>query len=95
MEPTAGDSGQMIAAGEPLVLLRPRGGDGKQEGLACVTYFPVLVVLDREDTALGSPVWFRCSPPAIGVRVQLPARPASLSPCCSNTGNFIKINATL
>jgi hypothetical protein len=39
MEPTAGDSGQMIAAGEPLVFLRPREGEARQEGLACVTYF--------------------------------------------------------
>lgn len=35
--------------------------------LACVTYFPALVILDKEDAALGSPVWFQWGAPLIGV----------------------------
>jgi len=40
--------------------------------LACVSYFPVLVILDRPDP-LGSPLWFRCTAPAIGVAFMLVA----------------------
>ena len=35
--------------------------------LACVSYFPGVGVLGREDLAMGSPVWFRWSAPLIGV----------------------------
>ncbi len=35
--------------------------------LACVSYFPALAILGREDRAIGSPVWFQCSAPLIGV----------------------------
>ncbi len=35
--------------------------------LACVTYFPALAILGRDDTALNSPIWFRWSAPLIGV----------------------------
>jgi len=35
--------------------------------LGCVSYFPALAVLGREDVQLGSPVWFRWSAPAVGV----------------------------
>lgn len=35
--------------------------------LACVTYFPALAILGRVDTAAGSPVWFQCAAPSIGV----------------------------
>ncbi|HET6429850.1 MAG TPA: ABC-2 family transporter protein [Phycisphaerae bacterium] len=34
--------------------------------LASVTYFPALAILDRPDP-LGSPLWFRCAAPLIGV----------------------------
>lgn len=35
--------------------------------LACVTYFPVLAILGRDDPVLGSPAWLRSSAPLIGV----------------------------
>jgi len=35
--------------------------------LACVSYFPALAILDRDDPALGSPIWFRWSAPLVGV----------------------------
>jgi len=35
--------------------------------LACVTYFPGLAILGRDDPVVGSPVWFRWSAPLIGV----------------------------
>jgi len=35
--------------------------------LACVSYFPALAILGRDDPALGSPIWFRWSAPLIGV----------------------------
>ncbi|MFB3893111.1 MAG: ABC transporter permease [Phycisphaerae bacterium] len=35
--------------------------------LACVAYFPALAVLGRTDEAIGSPLWFQCSAPAVGV----------------------------
>lgn len=35
--------------------------------LACVTYFPGLAILGREDPMLGSPTWFRWAAPLIGV----------------------------
>ena len=35
--------------------------------LACVTYFPVLAILGREDAALGSPAWLQWCAPAIGL----------------------------
>ena len=35
--------------------------------LACVTYFPVLAILGREDTALGTPPWFHATAPLIGI----------------------------
>ena len=35
--------------------------------LACVSYFPALAILGRADTALGSPRWFQCAAPLIGV----------------------------
>lgn len=33
--------------------------------LACISYYPALVILDRPD-ALGSPIWFQWTAPAIG-----------------------------
>ncbi|MCP4757321.1 MAG: hypothetical protein GY866_41195 [Proteobacteria bacterium] len=35
--------------------------------MACVTYFPALAILGREDTVVGSPVWFQWSAPLVGV----------------------------
>ena len=35
--------------------------------LGCVTYFPVLAILGREDTALGTPPWFHVVAPLIGI----------------------------
>lgn len=35
--------------------------------LACVSYFPALAILGRPDHATGSPLWFQCSAPLIGV----------------------------
>ena len=35
--------------------------------LACVSYFPALAILDRADTEVGSPRWFQCAAPLIGV----------------------------
>jgi len=35
--------------------------------LACVSYFPALAILGREDTAIGSPAWFQWVAPAIGI----------------------------
>jgi len=35
--------------------------------LACVSYFPALAILGRDDPLVGSPVWFRWSAPAIGM----------------------------
>jgi ABC-2 type transport system permease protein len=35
--------------------------------LACVTYFPALAILGREDRVAGSGLWFQCSAPLIGV----------------------------
>jgi ABC-2 type transport system permease protein len=35
--------------------------------LACVTYFPALALLGRDDPLIHSPLWFRWSAPAIGV----------------------------
>jgi len=35
--------------------------------LACVSYFPALAILGREDQALGSPLWFRWTAPLVGV----------------------------
>jgi ABC-2 type transport system permease protein len=35
--------------------------------LACVTYFPALAILDRDDAVLASPVWFRWTAPLIGI----------------------------
>ena len=35
--------------------------------LACVTYFPALAILGRTDEAIGSPLWFQCAAPLIGV----------------------------
>ena len=35
--------------------------------LAAVSYFPALRILDRPDTAMGSPAWFGWVAPAIGV----------------------------
>ena len=35
--------------------------------LACVSYFPALAILGRSDEALGSPRWFQCTAPLIGV----------------------------
>jgi ABC-2 type transport system permease protein len=35
--------------------------------LACVTYFPALAILGRDDPVMGSPVWFRWSAPLIGI----------------------------
>jgi len=35
--------------------------------LACVTYFPALAILGRDDPVVGSPVWFRWSAPLIGM----------------------------
>jgi ABC-2 type transport system permease protein len=35
--------------------------------LACISYFPVLAILGRDDPVVGSPEWFRWSAPLIGV----------------------------
>jgi len=35
--------------------------------LAAVTYFPALAVLGRPDSLLGSPLWFQCACPALGI----------------------------
>jgi len=35
--------------------------------LACVSYFPALAILRRDDAVVGSPVWFQWSAPLIGV----------------------------
>ena len=35
--------------------------------LACVTYFPALAILGRDDPVVASPVWFRWAAPAVGV----------------------------
>jgi ABC-2 type transport system permease protein len=35
--------------------------------LACVSYFPALAILEREDPLIGSPLWFRYLAPLIGV----------------------------
>jgi len=35
--------------------------------LACVTYFPALAILGRDDPVVASPVWFRWAAPTIGV----------------------------
>ena len=35
--------------------------------LACVSYFPALAILGRDDHLVGSPVWFRWSAPLVGV----------------------------
>lgn len=35
--------------------------------LACVSYFPALAILDRDDPVVHSPVWFRWLAPLIGV----------------------------
>jgi ABC-2 type transport system permease protein len=35
--------------------------------LACVTYFPAIVLLGKKDLALDSPLWFQWSAPLIGV----------------------------
>jgi len=35
--------------------------------LACVTYFPALAILGRQDDAMGSPPWFRWVAPLTGV----------------------------
>ena len=35
--------------------------------LACVSYFPALAILGRTDTAMGTPRWFQCAAPLIGV----------------------------
>lgn len=35
--------------------------------LACVSYFPALAILGRDDVHLGSPAWFRWSAPVVGV----------------------------
>jgi len=34
--------------------------------LACVTYFPALAILGRDDAVLGSPAWFRFAAPLVG-----------------------------
>jgi len=34
--------------------------------LACVCYFPMLAILGRDDP-LGSPLWFQCASPAVGI----------------------------
>jgi len=34
--------------------------------LACVSYFPALAILGRDDPVAGSPVWFRWAAPAVG-----------------------------
>ena len=39
--------------------------------LACVSYLPALAILDRPDNALGSPRWFQCISPLIGVAFML------------------------
>jgi ABC-2 type transport system permease protein len=53
----------------PLVVYRPwfRRFFTFVVPLACVTYFPVLAILGRDDAALGSPLWFRWAAPAIGI----------------------------
>jgi ABC-2 type transport system permease protein len=35
--------------------------------LACVSYFPALAILGRDDPAAGSPVWFRWTAPLVGI----------------------------
>jgi len=35
--------------------------------LACVSYFPAMAILGRDDPVLGSPMWFRWLSPAVGV----------------------------
>ena len=35
--------------------------------LACVSYFPALAILGRDDPLVGSPVWFRWAAPVVGV----------------------------
>lgn len=35
--------------------------------LGCVTYFPVIAILGREDTIFHSPVWLQTAAPAMGV----------------------------
>ena len=35
--------------------------------LACVSYFPAVAALGRRDEALGSPAWFQCAAPLVGV----------------------------
>ena len=35
--------------------------------LACVSYFPALAILGRDDPVVHSPVWFRWSAPLVGV----------------------------
>jgi ABC-2 type transport system permease protein len=35
--------------------------------LGCVTYFPAIAILEKEDAALDSPLWFQGSAPIIGV----------------------------
>jgi len=35
--------------------------------LAAVTYFPATAILGRSDSLTGSPMWFRCAAPLIGV----------------------------
>ena len=35
--------------------------------LASVSYFPALAILGRDDPVVGSPAWFRCAAPLIGV----------------------------
>ncbi len=39
--------------------------------LACVSYFPAIAILGRRDGALGTPRWFQCAAPAIGVAFML------------------------
>ena len=53
----------------PLSIYRPwfRGFFTFVVPLACVSYFPALAILGRTDQALGSPRWFQCSAPLIGV----------------------------
>jgi len=35
--------------------------------LACISYFPALAILGRDDPVAGSPVWFRWAAPLVGV----------------------------
>lgn len=35
--------------------------------LACVTYFPVLAILGRDDPVAASPEWFRWAAPLVGL----------------------------